>query len=100
MGGANLEVFKFGLYLFVPVFALLHFGDPQWYHDNVLPYKDHLFGPADQTHRRLPTDQEAVRSELARIKAEKLARRMEREEETQAEASSAQTSRGWSRSWW
>jgi protein PET100 len=39
MGGANLEVFKFGLYLFVPVFALLHFGDPQWYHDNVLPVR-------------------------------------------------------------
>ena len=39
MGGPNLEVFKFGLYLFVPVFALLHFGDPQWYHDNVLPVR-------------------------------------------------------------
>lgn len=37
MGGPNLEVFKFGLYLFVPVVALLHFGDPAWYHDHVLP---------------------------------------------------------------
>lgn len=37
MGGPNLEVFKFGLYLFVPVFALLHFGDPQWYHNHVRP---------------------------------------------------------------
>ena len=37
MAGPNLEVFKFGLYLFVPVFALLHFGDPDWYHRNVLP---------------------------------------------------------------
>lgn len=37
MAGPNLEVFKFGLYLFVPVFALLHFGDPDWYHHNVLP---------------------------------------------------------------
>ena len=35
----NLEVFKFGLYLFVPVFALLHFGDPDWYHNNVLPVR-------------------------------------------------------------
>ena len=39
MGGPNLEVFKFGLYLFVPVFALLHFGDPDWYHNNVLPVR-------------------------------------------------------------
>jgi len=100
MGGANLEVFKFGLYLFVPVFALLHFGDPQWYHDNVLPYKDRLFRPIDQTHGRLPTDQEAVRSELARIKAEKLARRIEREGDAQAQASPARTSQGWFRSWW
>ena len=42
MGGPNLEVFKFGLYLFVPVLALLHFGDPQWYHDNVLPVRFRL----------------------------------------------------------
>ena len=39
MGGPNLEVFKFGLYLFVPIFALLHFGDPDWYHNNVLPVR-------------------------------------------------------------
>ena len=32
-----VEVFKFGLHLFVPIFALLHFGDPDWYHNNVLP---------------------------------------------------------------
>ena len=69
MGGPNLEVFKFGLYLFVPVFALLHFGDPQWYHDNVLPvcfqcpctrnppmislrqYKDRLFPRVDENNR-------------------------------------------------
>ena len=38
MGGPNLEVFKVW-YLFVPVFALLHFGDPDWYHNNVLPVR-------------------------------------------------------------
>lgn len=43
MAGPNLEVFKFGLYLFVPVFALLHFGDPDWYHHNVLPVSIPLF---------------------------------------------------------
>jgi len=68
MGGPNLEVFKFGLYLFVPVVALLHFGDPAWYHNHVLPvggcclvydkfivdyydqYKGHLFPPPDRTY--------------------------------------------------
>src|SRR3984957_15057047 len=37
MAGPNLEIFRFGLYLFVPLFALLHFGDPSWYHNHVLP---------------------------------------------------------------
>ncbi|KAI9566516.1 hypothetical protein HD554DRAFT_2174435 [Boletus coccyginus] len=100
MGGPNLEVFKFGLYLFVPVLALLHFGDPQWYHDNVLPYKEHLFPRVDETNRRLLTDQEAIRSELARIKAEKLARRMQREKETQEQVPPTQPSQGWFKWGW
>lgn len=37
MGGPNLEVFKFAVYVFFPVAALLHFGDPDWYTRNVLP---------------------------------------------------------------
>ncbi|KAF8136269.1 hypothetical protein EV363DRAFT_1210969 [Boletus edulis] len=99
MGSPNLEVFKFGLYLFVPVFALLHFGDPQWYHDNVLPYKERLFPRVDETNRHLLTDQEAIRSELARIKAGKLARRLQREKETQEQVPPAQPSQGWFK-WW
>jgi protein PET100, fungi type len=42
MAGPNLEVFKFGLYLFIPVVALLHFGDAQWYRENVLPVSTSL----------------------------------------------------------
>jgi hypothetical protein len=37
MGGLRLEAFKFGLYLTIPIFALLHFGDPEWYRTNVVP---------------------------------------------------------------
>ncbi|KAG1723543.1 uncharacterized protein EDB91DRAFT_1172584 [Suillus paluster] len=100
MGGPNLEVFKFGLYLFVPVMALLHFGDPAWYHHRVLPYKDHLFPASDRTHSKIPTDQTAVREELARIKAGKLARRMEREKELQTQSEAVvQSSNGWFK-WW
>ncbi|KAI6150860.1 hypothetical protein BKA82DRAFT_567161 [Pisolithus tinctorius] len=105
MGGPNLEVFKFGLYLFVPVMALLHFGDPQWYHSHVLPYKEQLFPRGDKTHMQLPTDQATVKAELIRIKAEKLARKQEREKAAQEHQTpqpdvSSQTSRGWFRSWW
>lgn len=52
-------------------------------------------------HQRLLTDQEAIRNELARIKAEKLARRMLREKETLDQVPPpAQPSRGWIQSWW
>lgn len=37
MGGPNLEVFKFAVYVFFPVVMLVHFGNPEWYANNVLP---------------------------------------------------------------
>lgn len=37
MGGPNLEIFKFTLYLFVPLAALIHFGNPEWYRTKVVP---------------------------------------------------------------
>ncbi|PPQ89113.1 hypothetical protein CVT25_006485 [Psilocybe cyanescens] len=81
MGGPNLEIFKFSLYLFVPIAALVHFGDPDWYRAVVVPYRDKLFPSLDRTNQRIPTDQSGVREELARIKAERLARRAQREAE-------------------
>jgi len=39
MGGPNLEVFKFALYVFFPVMAFMHYGDPDWYTRNVLPVR-------------------------------------------------------------
>lgn len=36
MGGPNLEVFKFAVYVFFPVAMMLHYGDPEWYRRNVL----------------------------------------------------------------
>ncbi|KAF8911946.1 hypothetical protein CPB84DRAFT_1760843 [Gymnopilus junonius] len=81
MGGPNLEIFKFSLYLFVPIAALVHFGDPEWYRTVVVPYRDKLFPSLDRTNQRIPTDQSGVREELARIKAERLQRRAQREAE-------------------
>ena len=39
MGGPNLEVFKFSVYVFFPVVMLFHFGNPDWYAKNVLPVR-------------------------------------------------------------
>ncbi|KAF9533435.1 hypothetical protein CPB83DRAFT_845254 [Crepidotus variabilis] len=81
MGGPNLEIFKFSLYLFVPIVALVHFGDPEWYRDTVVPYRNKLFPSLDRTIQHIPTDQSGIREEIARIKAERLAKRVQREAE-------------------
>ncbi|KAF5387080.1 hypothetical protein D9615_001801 [Tricholomella constricta] len=79
MGGPNLEVFKFSLYLFVPIAALVHFGDPDWYREHVIPYREKLFPSAERTAQRIPKDQSGIRDELNRIRAERLAKKAARE---------------------
>ncbi|KAJ3812541.1 hypothetical protein EV368DRAFT_34369 [Lentinula lateritia] len=82
MGGPNLEVFKFSLYLFIPICALLHFGDPQWYRNTVLPVSNTHYCDLESLYSsQLPTDQSSLREELARIKGERLARRLAKQEE-------------------
>ncbi|KAG5645815.1 hypothetical protein DXG03_005156 [Asterophora parasitica] len=81
MGGPNLEVFKFSLYLFVPIASLVHFGDPDWYREHVVPYRDKLFPSAERTIQKIPKDQSAIRDELNRIRAERLAKRSAQDEE-------------------
>jgi hypothetical protein len=39
-----LEVFKFGVYLFVPFTVMVAYGSPEWYKKNVLPVSK---GPPD-----------------------------------------------------
>ncbi|KAF7295124.1 hypothetical protein MIND_01050900 [Mycena indigotica] len=67
----NVEVFKFAVYLFVPLFSLVYFGDPAWYHKHVAPYRDKLLPPIEKTVRDLPFEQSRVREELERIKQER-----------------------------
>ncbi|KAF8201476.1 hypothetical protein BJ912DRAFT_945470 [Pholiota molesta] len=87
MGGPNLEIFKFSIYLFVPIAALIHFGDPEWYRSTVVPYRDKLFPSLNRMDQHIPKEQSAIREELARIKAERLARRAQRELEEQRDSS-------------
>ncbi|KLO10568.1 hypothetical protein SCHPADRAFT_878033 [Schizopora paradoxa] len=81
MGGPGLEVFKFAMYLALPIGVMVHYGKPEWYTQHVLPYRDRIFPPLEKTNRNLPVDQSVLRDELARIKAEKLARKLERDRE-------------------
>jgi len=84
MAGPNLEVFKFAVYVFFPVLVFLHYGDPEWYRTNVIPYKERIFPTEERIARsnNMPTNHAAVRQELERIKAEKAARRAQRERES------------------
>lgn len=43
MAGPNLELVKFSIYLFFPLAIMVHYGDPQWYHDNVLPVRNRFW---------------------------------------------------------
>jgi protein PET100, fungi type len=50
MAGPNLELFKFSIYLFFPLAIMVHYGDPQWYHDNVLPIRDRFWPDEGTTY--------------------------------------------------
>lgn len=84
MGGPNLEVFKFAVYVFFPVAMMLHYGDPEWYRRNVLAYKDKIFPPDERLVTKLPTEQSALKEELAKIRVRNAEKRAERERESQA----------------
>ncbi|KAL7423901.1 hypothetical protein Q5752_001486 [Cryptotrichosporon argae] len=73
MGSGNLEVFKFATYLFVPLFAMLHFGDPAWYEHHVAPVKEAIWPKYEDTHKPPRTAAE-LQTELARFKAQRQGR--------------------------
>ncbi|OJT14119.1 hypothetical protein TRAPUB_9230 [Trametes pubescens] len=81
MGGPNLEVFKFAVYVFFPVVMLVHFGNPEWYANNVLPYKDRIFPPESRINTNIPSDSTTLKEELAKIRARNYERKMQREAE-------------------
>ncbi|GJJ12428.1 hypothetical protein Clacol_006670 [Clathrus columnatus] len=78
MAGPNLEIFRFGLYLFFPLAIMAHFGNPDWYRRHVLPYKDRII-PKDNK-QKLPHTHSEVVAELERRKAERLRRKLENEQ--------------------
>ncbi|ETS59661.1 hypothetical protein PaG_06590 [Moesziomyces aphidis] len=90
MAGPNLELFKFGMYLFFPLAVMVHYGDPEWYHRNVLPIRDQ-FWPKEESLYRPPRTSDDVRTALDEMKQKRLARRQERLQLDQAQAQSANT---------
>ncbi|KDN47535.1 hypothetical protein K437DRAFT_206503, partial [Tilletiaria anomala UBC 951] len=71
MAGPNLELFKFGLYLFFPLAVMVHYGDPEWYHKNVLPIRD-TFWPKEKNLYKPPRNEKDLKSELAELRRQRL----------------------------
>ncbi|KAN0063182.1 hypothetical protein ACQY0O_004346 [Thecaphora frezii] len=92
MAGPNLELFKFGLYLFFPLAVMVHYGDPEWYHRHVLPLRDQ-FWPAEESLYRPPRNAPDVKASLEEFKRERLAKRqarLEREAQVHEEEQAAE----------
>ncbi|KAI9633567.1 uncharacterized protein MKK02DRAFT_38223 [Dioszegia hungarica] len=73
MAGPNMEVFRFGFYLFFPIFAMYKFGDPVWFETYVQPYKDYLL-PSYEDSLKPPKTAAGLHEELARLKAARKAK--------------------------
>jgi len=80
MPGTNLELLKFSIYLFFPVGMMYYCGNPRWYFEHVLPFKEKFFPGNETTTKVLPQDHSALRQELDRIKAGRRARRIQKRE--------------------
>ncbi|KZT51001.1 hypothetical protein CALCODRAFT_443708 [Calocera cornea HHB12733] len=89
MGGPNLELFKFAVYVFFPVAIMFHYGNPEWYEKHVLPMKD-TFWPKEENTNKIPHDRATIRAELAKYKAERqAARRAQQQQVADAQPSTS-----------
>ncbi|KAG9043748.1 hypothetical protein FS837_009153 [Tulasnella sp. UAMH 9824] len=88
MAGPNLELVKFGIYVFFPVAIMLHYGNPDWYQTHIIPYRER-FWPTDPrtTNTNVPHSSTELSNEIAALKLKKL-----RERQAAANASAEPTS--------
>ncbi|KAH8149909.1 uncharacterized protein LAJ45_06061 [Morchella importuna] len=73
MGGSNLEVFKFGMYIMFPIAVMYYFGTNL---DNRFSVPD-FWPKANETHK-IPFDRDEIRAELERLRKTRLERRAKR----------------------
>jgi len=86
MAGPNLEIFRFGFYVFFPIAIMLHYGNPDWFERHVIPARDRMFPPLERTNRP-PTDPHDIKEEIARMRAERLARDTQRRKTNETSSS-------------
>ncbi|PSS10505.1 hypothetical protein M430DRAFT_108506 [Amorphotheca resinae ATCC 22711] len=77
MGGPNLEVFKFGMYIMFPIGIMWYYGTNL---DNRFSVPD--FWPKPEQTYKIPFEKEEIHSELERLRQRRLylrEKRLERE---------------------
>ncbi|KAK3333610.1 hypothetical protein B0T19DRAFT_440358 [Cercophora scortea] len=82
MGGLNLEVAKFGMYLLFPIGIMYYFGANL---ESRFAVPD--FWPKPENANRVPTERDEIHAELERLRARRL---YNRERRLAAEANNAQ----------
>ncbi|THW08038.1 hypothetical protein D6D02_07593 [Aureobasidium pullulans] len=73
MGGPNLEVFKFGMYIMFPIGWMYYFGTNL---DERFSVPD--FWPKENETHHIPFEKDEIQTELARLRARRLAARQRR----------------------
>ncbi|KAI4793999.1 hypothetical protein E4T44_12576 [Aureobasidium sp. EXF-8845] len=73
MGGPNLEVFKFGMYIMFPIGWMYYFGANL---EERFSIPD--FWPKENETHHIPFEKDEIQSELARLRARRLAARQRR----------------------
>ncbi|KAF1961071.1 hypothetical protein CC80DRAFT_436603 [Byssothecium circinans] len=76
MGGPNLEVFKFGMYILFPISVMYYFGTNL---DNRFSVPD--FWPKEGQTHKIPFEREEIKAELERLKAKAAEAKRAREAE-------------------
>ncbi|KAL6869543.1 hypothetical protein ACO1O0_000869 [Amphichorda felina] len=90
MGGLNLEVFKFGMYVMFPIGIMYYFGTNL---DDRFSVQG--FWPKPEECNKIPRDREEIRAEYDRIVArQKMRQAVKMEEERRLAASQPQAPRG------
>ncbi|OJD36468.1 mitochondrial cytochrome c oxidase assembly factor protein [Diplodia corticola] len=73
MAGPNLEIFKFGLYILFPIGYMYYFGTNL---EERFTVPD--FWPKEGQTHKIPYEKDEIQSELARLRARRLALRDQR----------------------
>ncbi|KAI9802037.1 MAG: hypothetical protein M1825_003093 [Sarcosagium campestre] len=86
MGGPNLEIFKFGMYIMFPIGIMYYFGTNL---DNRFAVPD--FWPKPDHSHKIPFDKDEIDSELMRLRRVRLERRARRLEAEKTQSTTLDT---------